>query len=939
MGSLCFKSYDVTPLPRNYTSSQRSGKKADYADVDRGSYIQKEGFSINATDTLTRSKAVINQNGNDFKELPLENEPQFEDVEEWDGHKGLLMCDLTDSIFRTICKKLGLKYISWEFVDFPGESISGSLYNIDKETIVGVRCIEITCEENGNQKKVKVALKSKLPGEKIAEKYVQMSYMAGSEAGAGMQRFIDDDRSVVRQNHLVEPLMAKKAMTDEVIGSISPEIYFYDINEEREKYFFIMEFIDREHYTHINTITQPGIDFFDEEATKKALQGIAIFHGAFLDRPARWKDFVLTDYLDVSKDYAEVFRGWGQFNLANCTDVLTGNHALLYKKLLKNIELILTELGKNKKTVVHNDFTPMNCCLRKNPGAGKQDLCAYDWEVMTLSVPQRDVIDFLTFGLMMAPADVALAGFKGYMEFYRLMLCHALSGRDDDFVELVTSEENFYRTVDYAFMLHMLERFASFMMISKVMPIPFLPMMANFLFSYLETIVDKYEFLQGAEEDDDNMNSNEILQTVVADKETENESEMHDHKGLLLSDLTDDIFHDICNKLGSKYISWEMVDFPGESISGTVYASDSKRITGVKCIEITCQENGNQTKIKVVLKSKAPGAETAEKYVQMSYMAGSEAGAGMQRFVDDDRSVILQNHLVEPLMAQKAMTDEVIGSISPEIYYVHIDKERERHFFFMEFLDRDHYTHINTITQPGIDYFDEEATKKALQGIAIFHGTFFDQPQLWNDLVVTDFLEISKDYPEVFRGWGKYNLAECPDVLTNDRAPLYQKLLDNVELIVTELGKNKKTVVHNDFTPMNCCLRKDPANGKQDLCAYDWEVMTLSVPQRDIIDFLTFSLMMAPADIALKGFKGYMEYYRNMLRLTLADRDEDFVESVTSETNFYRTVDYAFMLHMMERLANFMMISKVMPIPFLPMMANFLFSYLETIVDKYEFLQ
>ena len=884
MGALCCKFYkDVEPFSsaQRYSSTRRNKEKVNSKDDNQGAK---------------------------------------KDEVKCDKHKGLLMADLTDDIFNEVCGKLGVKYISWEMVDFQGDSISGTVYGSDSEKITGVKCLEITCEENGTDKKIRVVLKAKAPGEETAEKYVQVSHMAGPEAGDGMQRFVADARSTVLKNHLVEPTMAQKAMTDEVIRSISPEIYYVHIDEEGEKYFFIMEYVDREHYTHLNTITQPGIDFFDEEATKKALKGIAIFHGAFLDQPERWQDFVVMDYLDVSKDYPDIINGWGKFNLASCNDVLTEDRAALYQKLLDNFELIVTELGKNKKTVVHNDFTPMNCCLRKDPGSGKQELCAYDWEVMSLSVPQRDVIDFLTFGLMMAPPDVALAAFKGYMEYYRLMLLNTIADRDADLVKLVTAEDNFYKTVDYAFMLHMLERFANFMMISKIMPIPFLPMMANFLFSYLESIVNKHPFLK------------------TVDK-GEGSADLNGHKGLVISDLTDDIFKAVCMKLGTKFISWKMVDLKGESISSTVFGGDSEGITGVRCIEITCEENGKEKHVKVVLKAKAPGTETAEKYVQVSHMAGPEAGEGMQRFVADARGTVLRNHLVEPTMAQKAMTDEVIRSISPEIYYVHIDEEGEKYFFIMEYVDREHYTHLNTITQPGIDFFDEEATKKALKGIAIFHGAFLDQPERWQDFVVMDYLEVSKDYPDIINGWGKFNLASCNDVLTEDRAALYQKLLDNFELIVTELGKNKKTVVHNDFTPMNCCLRKDPKYGKQELCAYDWEVMSLSVPQRDVIDFLTFGLMMAPPDVAVAAFKGYMEYYRLMLLNAITDRDADLVKLVTAEDNFYKTVDYAFMLHMLERFANFMMISKIMPIPFLPMMANFLFSYLESIVDKHPFLK
>ncbi len=48
---------------------------------------------------------------------------------------------------------------------------------------------------------------------------------------------------------------------------------------------------------------------------------------------------------------------------------------------------------------------------------------------------------------------------------------------------------------------------------------------------------------------------------------------------------------------------------------------------------------------------------------------------------------------------------------------------------------------------------------------------------------------------------------------------------------------SKKTLIHNDFNPRNSCVRK---NGK--MCIYDWELATINIPQRDIFEFLAFTL-------------------------------------------------------------------------------------------------
>ena len=49
------------------------------------------------------------------------------------------------------------------------------------------------------------------------------------------------------------------------------------------------------------------------------------------------------------------------------------------------------------RTLIHNDFNPRNVALR--PTAEGPQLCAYDWELATLHLPQRDFAEFLSFVL------------------------------------------------------------------------------------------------------------------------------------------------------------------------------------------------------------------------------------------------------------------------------------------------------------------------------------------------------------------------------------------------------------------------------------------------------------------------------------------------------------------------------------------------------------
>ncbi len=84
------------------------------------------------------------------------------------------------------------------------------------------------------------------------------------------------------------------------------------------------------------------------------------------------------------------------------------------------------------------------------------------------------------------------------------------------------------------------------------------------------------------------------------------------------------------------------------------------------------------------------------------------------------------------------------------------------------------------------------------------------------------------------------------------------------ELIATlpawweELESMPWTLVHGDFNPRNIALR----SGSLQLVAYDWELATLHVPQRDLVELLTYVL---PASFDSSLVTHYVELHRQIV--------------------------------------------------------------------------
>lgn len=137
--------------------------------------------------------------------------------------------------------------------------------------------------------------------------------------------------------------------------------------------------------------------------------------------------------------------------------------------------------------------------------------------------------------------------------------------------------------------------------------------------------------------------------------------------------------------------------------------------------------------------------------------------------------------------------------------------------------------------QPGA--WDSQAIQAALQGIAQLHSVWLgetldqdwlaaprssssvlEQTSLWRALA--DFA-LSRSFGEWLGLAGRARYAEL-------RADMSW---------ASSLDSGPRTLIHNDFSPRNAALRED---GR--LCVYDWELASGGLPQRDLAEFLCFTL-------------------------------------------------------------------------------------------------
>ena len=102
----------------------------------------------------------------------------------------------------------------------------------------------------------------------------------------------------------------------------------------------------------------------------------------------------------------------------------------------------------------------------------------------------------------------------------------------------------------------------------------------------------------------------------------------------------------------------------------------------------------------------------------------------------------------------------------------------------------------------------------------------------------------------------------------------------------------------------NLCYRECPSEDQSHLCAYDWEIVSAGLPQKDVTMFLMSSLPVSDTPSAHEElWDTYMEYYRKCLSdelKKLGRRNEEKVEAFLQEDNFRKVTKYTVIIVLLE---------------------------------------
>ena len=236
-------------------------------------------------------------------------------------------------------------------------------------------------------------------------------------------------------------------------------------------------------------------------------------------------------------------------------------------------------------------------------------------------------------------------------------------------------------------------------------------------------------------------------------------------------------------------------------------------------------------------------------------MCGSRLGELHRRFAQ--HSSIAGCHVRELGLYQQ--TDPRFTRHAPALYQVLRDDARELYVLVLELLRdvelKDSADDLRGWTLPHVE--------AAVRGIAEVHSIWYGREaalrqEPWLGEVVDSGARASM--AELWSEALDHAAAEFPDWYGLPDRRLHQRLVSSLPDWCRELEQMPRTLIHGDFNPRNLAFRREPSGLR--LCAWDWELAELQVPQRDLAELLSFVL---PADVAPSTVDGLVELHRREL--------------------------------------------------------------------------
>lgn len=297
----------------------------------------------------------------------------------------------------------------------------------------------------------------------------------------------------------------------------------------------------------------------------------------------------------------------------------------------------------------------------------------------------------------------------------------------------------------------------------------------------------------------------------------------------------------------------------GDSLVIESASQVTKRLCGLFPFEVEISGPSGNMKIPVLLKVKPTDREVILATELMASLCNNELAHAYKAHAEVNP--FIGCHLREMKIYEE--TDPRFTEIAPKFYGNIRDDRREVFILAMEYFAPTE--EIPFLGHPS--KWSEAHLHAAIDGIAAYHSLWLGkeaelQSKEWISSIPTP--EALSRSTTFWTALAKHGRQEFSEWLSERDFEIHWQIIHSLKedpQAWQALAKSPRTLIHNDFNPRNITFKRSDSNELK-LCAYDWELATIHLPQRDLAELLSFTL---DSNTTWDELQHYLTHHREKL--------------------------------------------------------------------------
>jgi hypothetical protein len=278
------------------------------------------------------------------------------------------------------------------------------------------------------------------------------------------------------------------------------------------------------------------------------------------------------------------------------------------------------------------------------------------------------------------------------------------------------------------------------------------------------------------------------------------------------------------------------------------YRGERDKLLGLFHYAIEYTTGGRRHAIEILVKSKTHYLDLVRRLAEVLIKGGIK--------VDDvpgllAKTELFNTHMKEINVFRMQKSDPAFTRVLPAVYGTYVDDRTQQYVVLEEFLANAYVMK----DYRDISFWSAARIEMAVRDFARMHAAYYDKngalvSQGWlgrtlNAAVMQQLSPLWLAYAEKLR----YFTGRLFDQQYLDT---HVRWIETIPQWWDGIDTLKKTLIFNDAQIRNLAVR-DPA-GEPRLVLFDWECASIQLPQRDLVEFLSYAISASTTDADIAGF-------------------------------------------------------------------------------------